>query len=101
MLSLVGAGHDNAPQWAPVTQSASYNTCAASNSTNYNPTRQPGNFYQAASRQPYQLRQTKRVYQHAGDKEVYQINNNSALELNKNNYESYNTYYTNEDYDKL
>lgn len=37
MLLPVDAGYNNALQRAAVTKPASYDTCAASNSTNYNP----------------------------------------------------------------
>ena len=100
MLSPVGAGHNNAPQRAPVTQSTTYDTRAAANLPNYNPPRQPTNNYQAVPRQPYQSGQSQRVYQHAEEKGVYQVDNESSTEIDEDFPES-KTYYTNEHYDEL
>lgn len=41
------------------------------------------------------------IYQHAEDKKIYLINNNSALKINKNDHKVYDTYYINKDYNKL
>ena len=100
MLLPVGAGCDNAPQRAPVTQSTTYDTRAASNLPNYNPPRHPTNNYQAVPRQPYQSGQSQCVYQHAEEKGVYQVDDEPSAEMDKDFPES-ETYYTNEPYDKL
>ena len=100
MLLPVGAGCNNAPQRAPVTQSTTYDTRAAGNLPNYNPPRQSTNNYQAVPRQPYQSGQSQHVYQHAEEKGVYQVDDNPSSEMDEDFPES-KTYYTNEPYDEL
>ena len=88
------------PQRAPVTQSTTYDICAVGNLPNYNPPCQPTNNYQAIPRQPYQLGQSQRVYQHAEEKGVYQVDNELSAEMDED-FPKSKTYYTNEPYDEL
>lgn len=51
-------------------------------------------------RQPYQSGQSQRVYQHAEEKGVYQVDNEPSEELEEDLHDS-EIYYTNEPYDEL
>lgn len=51
--------------------------------------------------QLYQLRQSQRIYQHAEEKRAYQIDDDLAFEINKENLDAENSYFTNKGYEEL
>lgn len=53
--------------------------------------------YQPILRQPYQSRQSQRIYHHIHEKEVYQTQNKLSWKVNKNLFQD-KTYYINKSY---
>ncbi len=94
------------PQAALDTQSASYVMCAAADSANYNPPRQPINSMQSALCQAYQSNLPYRGYQKVDEKGVYQVDED-VVENQPNDF--YNTFeeegddviYSDEGFDKM
>ena len=83
------------------TQSTPYGIRNAGDSTNYNPLRYSGNSCQAVPHQPYQSRPLQRAYQCKEEKRVYQIDDDPAPEIDEEDLNAKNSYFTNEGYDKL
>ena len=88
-------------QNASNTQSTLYSTCNAADLTNYNLLRYSGNFRQAVPRQPYQSGPPQRAYHRAEEKGVYQIDDDPAPEIDKEDLDAKNSYFANGGYDKL
>ena len=59
------------------------------------------NLYLPVPRQSYQSGQSQYVYQHEEEKEVYQIDSDLAPEVNKEDLNAENSYFTNKGYKKL
>lgn len=76
LLSLLSTNCETAIHKGQITQSI---LCTSNNAANC--AQAPP--YQAVMRQPYQLGQSQRVYQHAEEKKVYRIDNNPSEELEK------------------
>ena len=89
-----GANCNTALHGSQITQSAQH---APDNATN-RPQAAP---YQAVPRQPYQSRQSPRVYQHAEEKGVYQIDDDPAPEVDEEDGDAESFYFTNEGYEEL
>lgn len=92
-LLLSGANCNTALRSCQITQSIQRIFDSA---TNY----LPAALYQSVLCQPYQSRQFQRVYQHAKEKKVYQVDNKAQKELEDDLVDS-KTYYTDERYDKV
>ncbi len=88
-------------QNASDTQSTPYDTRNAADSTNYNPQRHSGNSRQVVPRQSYQSGLFQRAYQHAKEKGVYQIDDDPAPEINGEDLDAENFYFTNKGYNEL
>lgn len=90
-------------QYAPVTQSISYNTYAVSNLTNYITSCQPVN---SVLRQPHQLAPSQCIYQYVEEKEVYQIDSEKFGDCFEGfymtfKYKAKEIQYSNEGFDKM
>lgn len=97
VLSSINAVTQNASD----TQLTPYGTRNAGDLTNYNPPHYSGNSRQAVPRQPYQSRSPQRAYQCAEEQRVYQIDNDPAPEIDEEDLDAENSYFTNKGYDKL
>ena len=88
-------------QNASNTQSTPYNICNAGDSTNYNLLCQSDDFCQAIPHQSYQSELPQRAYQYTNEKVVYKIDDDPAPEINKENLDMENFYFTNKGNEKL
>ena len=89
-----GANCDTALRGGQITQSAER---SSDNVTN----RPQAASYQSVPRQPYQSGQSLRVYQHAEEKEVYQIDGDPALEIDEKDGDAESSYFINEGNEEL